>query len=149
MTIKTTVQQITESSPALVLLTNGRNVPAKVGYSISKLAKACQNEMEHFEERRTKVFTDAGCTLVPKKDAEGAPLKDPKSGQPIMEWVHPEDKAKVDAAVKEVEDMRGAETELNALLLPHPLGAEYGKAEFDGAPFYGLDWALKPEPPQE
>lgn len=129
--MKATLKQINEGSGALNLLM-GAKLPVKAAYAVSKLAKLCQNEMEHFGKQREKHFEDAGCKIeVTGKDKEGNETK---------EYVHPDGKEKIDAVVKEVEEMMDAEVEISAL----PLDLEQFKdVELPGAAFFGLDWAMK------
>lgn len=119
--IKTTPKQISESMDAVNALL-GAKLPAKAAYSVSRLARACQSEMETFTKARQKIFIDAGCTEKDKK------------------YVH-QDPAKLDAAVKESEELAGVEVELNALVLDLD---QFNDADVPGNAFYALDWAMKP-----
>lgn len=139
--MKTTLKQIIDSAGAIQLLM-GAKLPVKASYAVSKLAKACQSEMEDYNKTREKLFEDAGCTQMPAKDAKGNVQKN-TDGTEMMEYVHPEDdaeKSKVKAVVAKVEELHGAEVSLNAL----PLDLEqFGNAEVPGAAFFGLEWAMK------
>lgn len=133
--MKATLKQVLESTPAIQLLM-GAKLPVKASYAVSKLAKACQIEIEDYNKTREKLFEDAGC----KQQANGQKNPD---GTDIMEYVHPEDdadKSKVKAVVDKVEELQGAEVTLNAL----PLDLEqFGNVEVPGAAFFGLGWAMK------
>jgi hypothetical protein len=131
MAIKTTLKQMMESNGALSLLLNAK-LPVKASYSVSKLAKACANELTDYDKKRTKMFEDAGCvlTVVGKNDDDSEK----------KEYKHPDGQEKVDAVVKEIEDLIDVEVEINAL----PLDLDQFKdAEVSGSAFYGLDWAMK------
>lgn len=120
--IKTTLDDISKSMEAIGLLL-GAKLPAKAAYGVSKLARACRAEMDEYEQRRTKVFEDAGCTV---KDSN---------------FVH-EDPTVLAAAIKEATELRSSECEINAL----PLDIEQFKdVEVPGNGFFGLDWAMKSE----
>jgi hypothetical protein len=121
--MKTTLKEINASIPSLRILSKGKKVPPKANYAISKLAKACDNELEHYNQERHKLFVAAGCTV--SEDGE--------------KYLH-ETPGKVDEIEKQAKEMLEAEVELNAL----PLNIEqFGDAEFEnGCAFYGLDWAM-------
>lgn len=98
-------------------------LPVKAAYSLGKLARACQVEMECFTKARNKIFTDAGCKIEGKN------------------FVH-EDPAKLAEAVKTADELGEVEVQINAL----PLDLEQFKdCEVPGNGFYALDWAMKPE----
>lgn len=123
--LKATLKQIAESTGSINLLMQGKKVPPKAAYAVSKLAKACANEMEHYGEQRKKVFDEAGCTVDTEKSV----------------YVHADGQEKVDAVAKEAEQLLDAEVEINALALDLE---QFGdKAELDAAAFFGLEWAMK------
>lgn len=129
--LNTTLKQIMDANAALSILL-GAKLPVKASYSVSKLAKACASEMEDYNKKREKMFGDAGCVLVTTgKNDDGSEKK---------EYQHPDDKAKLDAVVKEIEELQGVEVEINALALDLD---QFGSADVQGAAFYGLDWAMK------
>ena len=119
--MKATLRQIIEGNAGLQLML-GSKLPVKASYAVSKLARACASELDDFNKQREKLFTDAGCTVV---------------GQ---EYAHSEGKEKIAAIIKEVEQLKDVEVEINAL----PLDLEqFGSGELPGAAFFGLDWAMK------
>lgn len=135
MTINTTPAKIDIALTALRVL-GAAKLPAKAAYSVSKLAKACDNQLRDFHTEREKIFTAAGCTkeVVPEKKAQ--------DGSPMMKWVHP-DPGELAAAIKETDALADVDVELAGVL---PLDIEqFGNAELPGHAFYGLDWAMKPD----
>lgn len=119
--IKTTPKKIMEGMPGLNALLQAK-LPVKAKYSVSKLGRACQEELETFEKTREKIFTDAGCVKGETK------------------WTHPDGPDAVQTATKEVDELAGVEVEINAL----PLDLEqFGNGDIEGPAFYGLDWAMK------
>lgn len=122
--MKTTPRKIGEAMGAINALLSSK-LPVKASYSVSKLARACQVELEDFGKAREKIFTEAGCTV----------------DEASKKFVH-DDKATLDKAVADADELSDTEVEINAL----PLDVElFGNAEVPGHAFLGLDWALKPE----
>lgn len=119
--IKTTLDDITKSMEAIGLLL-GAQLPAKAAYGVSKLARACRAEMDDYEQRRRKIFEEAGCTVKDNNFVHG-------------------DATVLAAAIKEVAELQSSECEINAL----PLDIEqFKEAEIPGNAFFNLDWAMKP-----
>jgi hypothetical protein len=122
--IKSTLKEILDSFGSIQTLVGGKKMPPKAAYAVGKLARAVQSEIEQFYKTKEKIFTDAGCVVEPVKN----------------EYIHPAEPTKLEEAKQAVEDLVGAEVELNAL----PLDIEqFGNAELDGNAFIGLDWAMK------
>lgn len=130
--IKTTLKNIAAAMPGLAALINSK-LPVKAAYAVSKLAKACGAEMHEYDQRREKIFTEAGCTV----EARG---KHPGTGEELREWVNPVAPDKLLDAIKQADELLTQEVELNAL----PLDLEqFGTADVPGGVFLGLDWAMK------
>lgn len=129
--LKATLKQIMEGNAALGLLL-GAKLPVKASYAVSKLAKACSSELEDYNKKRTQLFQDAGCVLTTTGENP--------DGTPKQEYTHTDGKEKIDAVVKEIEDLIDAEVEINALALDID---QFGSADVQGAAFFGLDWAMK------
>lgn len=123
MAIKTTPATIALAIGSLTALM-GAKLPVKAAYTVSKLARACDAELETYNAARAKIFTDAGCVV------EGT------------QYVHKTDPTKLAEAIKQGDELGTVECELNAL----PLDIEQFKdCDVPGNAFYGLDWAMKPE----
>lgn len=122
--ITTTIKELREAQPCITMLLNAR-LPVKAAYAVSKLARACNPELEQFGKAAEKIFTEAGCTLTGDGDKK--------------EWTH-KDKAILEKAIADVDELMTVAVELNAL----PLDLEqFGTAELPGAAFLMLDWAMK------
>lgn len=118
--IKTTLKNVMEASIGLDSLLKAK-LPVKAKYAVSKLAEACQTELERYQKTRDKMFEDAGCT---KNDKE---------------WLH-DDPAVIKATAAAAIELISAEVEVGAL----PLDLEqFGDGEIEGPAFFGLDWAMK------
>lgn len=126
MGIKTTPKQVSQGINALKLMLGTEEkperLPAKAAYAVGKLLRASLAEMEHYNAEREKIFKEHGCTIDGDK------------------WVHVEPAA-LTAAIKQVDELLDAETEVNAL----PLDLELFKDATVLGGFYGLDWAMKPD----
>lgn len=123
MVIRATTKQVSKGIPVLqLMLANDVRLPAKAARVVGRLFQASIDEMSKYEEERRKLFESHGCTVDEKAN----------------KWTHA-DPDKLTAAIKEVDELLDAETEINAL----PLDLELFKdAEVPGG-FYGLDWAMK------
>ena len=120
--INATLKQLAASSVGIQSLLAAK-LPVKAKYAVSKLAGAIDRELETFNAARTKIFDDAGCTVVDK----------------AYSHTHKELLAN---AIKDAEELALTEVEINAL----PLDIEqFGNADIEGPAFYALDWAMKPE----
>lgn len=130
--MNTTIKQIAEATAAINVLM-GAKLPVKAAYAVSKLAKLCSNEMEHFGKQRDKVFEDRGCTITETENKDA-------NGEPIKEWSHPDGKEAMAAVLKEIDEMMQSAVEISAV----PLDIEqFGDADVPGGAFFGLDWAMK------
>ncbi len=130
MPIKTTLQKVVDANVALSILT-AADLPNKAAYTVSKLATACAREIRDYEKKRKSIFEKAGCTVKEHKDE--------KTKEVISsEWVHVE-KEKLDAAIKEADELLELECEINAL--PFKL-EHFGDVRLKGAAFMNLDWAM-------
>lgn len=145
--IKTTLKNVMEAQAAIEALMSVRSLPSKVSYAVSKLAKACQSEMQQYEEARKAIFEKHGCVMGfvidPQTDAPRL-----VNGMPVQEWQHPEDdayKSKVMAAVKEGTELLDVEIEINALYLYLDKFVDRNDRDLElpGNAFFGLDWAIK------
>ena len=123
--MKATIQQLFEATPAIQLLLGCPKLPIKASYAVGKLAKAVDSELKQYQEKKQKIFDDAGCILSEDK----------------TRYVHT-DEAVLLACAKDAQDLTGAEAEIYAL----PLDLEqFGNAEVPGAAFFGLEFAMKEE----
>lgn len=64
-----TIKDILESKDALAKLNNTQGMPSVVAYRIGKSIKALDNELQTYDEVRTKMLTEAA-----NKDEEGKPV---------------------------------------------------------------------------
>lgn len=124
--MKTTLKQIIAAQPALQKLQTVQALPVKADYAVSKLARACDAEIEQYNAVRKKRFEAAGCTVNVEKNA----------------YVHPEGEDKLKQLAEEIDQVLDVEIEINALALDLDL---FGNHDVPGGSFYGLDWAMKPE----
>lgn len=100
-------------------------LPVKAKYAVGKLAHACDMAIREFQAASARICRDRGCTI--EKDGDRS------------RFVH-DDPEVLDAAQREVDELRQCETGLNAL----PLDLEQFKdADIEGPAFYGLEWAMK------
>ena len=119
--ISTTLKTIVDSQASIQLLLDAK-IPVKAAYAVSKLARACASEMEHYGEQRRKAFEAAGCVVKDNK------------------WVHPDGEEALKEAVKTADELLDAKVELNAL----PLDLDqFGNGDIVGAAFFNLEWAMK------
>jgi hypothetical protein len=128
--IKCTLKQLGEGQLALHSLLKEK-LPLKAKYAISKLARACDSELEHFNQERAKLFTEAGCTVrLIGRDKEGNEKR---------EWVHTDPDVVARVAKLIDDELVLTEVEINAM----PLDLElFGNGETEGH-FYALEWAIK------
>lgn len=130
--IKTTPKQIGESQMAVIALLNSR-LPVKAAYSVSKLARACDVEMQQYNMAREKIFMGAGCTVITTEEV----IKGEK--KTISNYTHV-DSEQLAQCIKDGDELATTPVEINAL----PLDLEqFGEAELPGSAFYGLEWAMK------
>lgn len=122
--IRTTIRKVIEGATGLDPLLKAK-LPVKAKYSVSRLASACQAEIERYHKEREKIFTEAGCV----------------AGEKVYTHDDPEVLKK---ATAEADELLGAEVEISAL----PLDLEQFKdAEIEGPAFFGLEWAMKAAEP--
>lgn len=93
-----TIKDILESKDALAKLNNTQGMPSVVAYRIGKSIKALDNELQTYDEVRTKMLTEAA-----NKDEEGKPVIIEETGQ----YDIPKDK--LEDIYKEIEKLQREE----------------------------------------
>lgn len=135
MTIKCTPKLIQAGGDRINYLLQA-DIPALAADRVSRLAEACQKELERFSGVRQKLFEKAGCTI------ETVKVTDQKTGEQVDQgqWAHA-DPVAFEAVKLEAAELEDGELELAVLPLDI---AHFKDAILKGNAFVGLGWAMKP-----